>query len=98
MHYSPESMKSEGMLAVEITENDCQQPSVSAKLVALESILPFFVVLVWGSVGVIGDDEDPAVLCRRREVGWEGKRGMLEAKFFSRGRVRLDLTEGSRVG
>jgi len=25
MHYSPESLKSEGMLAVEITENDRQQ-------------------------------------------------------------------------
>ena len=73
MHYSPESLKSEGMLAVEITENDCQQPSVSAKLVALESILPFFVVLVRASVGVVGDDEDPAVLCHRRVVWWEGK-------------------------
>ena len=27
MHYGPESLKSEGMLAVEITENDRQQPT-----------------------------------------------------------------------
>ena len=73
-------------------------PSVGAQLVALESILPLFVVLVRASVGVVGDDEDPAMLCRRRTVGWEGERGVLEAKFHSRSRVRLDLTESSWVG
>ena len=73
-------------------------PSVIAEFVAAKSILPFFVVLVRASVGVVGDDKDPAMLCRRGAVGWEGKRGVLEAKFLSQGRVRSDLTEGSRVG
>ena len=36
-----------------------------------------------------------AMLYRRRMVGWEGERGVLEAKFHSRSRVRLDLTESS---
>ena len=58
-------------------------PSVGAELVVLKSIFSFFIVLVQASVGVIGDDEDAAVLCHRRAVGWEGKHGVLEAKFLS---------------
>ena len=58
-------------------------PSVGAELIAAKSILPLFVVLVRVSVGVVGDDEDPVMLCHRRAVGWEGERGILEAKFRS---------------
>ena len=58
-------------------------PSVGAELVAAKSVLPLFVVLVWASVGVIGDHEDLAMLYRRRAVGWEGERSILEAKFRS---------------
>ena len=42
-----------------------------------------FIVLIRASVGVVGDDEDPAMLCRRRVVRWEGERGILEAEFCS---------------
>ena len=67
-------------------------PHVSADLVVVESLRPLLVSLVFTSVGVIGDDEDPAMLRRRRAVGWEGERGVLEAKFLSRNQVRSDLT------
>ena len=81
-----------------LTDHRLIAPSVGAELVAAKSILPLFIILVRASVGVVGDDEDPAMLCRRRTVGWEGERGVLEAKFHSRSRVRLDLTESSWVG
>ena len=58
-------------------------PSVGADLVAAKSILHLFVVLIRASVEVVGDDKDPVMLCRRRAVGWEGERGVLEAKFCS---------------
>ena len=85
-------------VALGLLDRHLVAPSVGTELVALMSILPFFVILVRASVGVIRDDKDPAMLCRHRTVGWEGKRGVLEAKFLSHGRVRSDLTEGSRVG
>ena len=56
-------------------------PHVSADLVVVESLGLLLVGLVFTSVGVIEDDEDSAMLHRRREVGWEGERGVLEAKF-----------------
>ena len=52
---------------------------VGADLIAAESLCLLLVGLVLTSVGVIGDDEDPVMLCRRRVVGWEGERGVLEA-------------------
>ena len=73
-------------------------PHVGADLVAAESLGLLLINLVFTSVGVVGDDEDLAMLRRRRVVGWEGERGVLEAKFLSRSRVRSDLTEGCRVG
>ena len=85
-------------VALGLLDRHLVAPSVGTELVALMSILPFFVILVRVSVGVVGDDEDPAMLCHRRAVGWEGERGVLEAKFLSRGRVRSDLAEGSWVG
>ena len=85
-------------VALGLPDRHLVAPSVGAELVALMSILPFFVILVRASVGVVGDDKDPAMLCRRRAVGWEGKRGVLEAKFHSRSRVRSDLTKSCRVG
>ena len=70
-------------------------PHVGADLVAAESLRLLPVGLVLTSVRVVGDDEDLAMLRRRRAVGWEGERGMLEAKFLSRSQVRSDLTQGS---
>ena len=70
-------------VALGLSDRRLVAPSVGAELVALESILPFFVVLVRASVGVVRDDEDPVMLCRRRAVGREGERGVLEAKFHS---------------
>ena len=58
-------------------------PHVGADLVAAESLRLLLISLVFTSVGVVGDDEDPVMLCRRRAVGWEGERGVLEAKFLS---------------
>ena len=72
-------------------------PHVGADLVAVESLHPLFIDLVFTSVGVIGDDEDPAMLRRRRAVRWEGERSILEAEFCSQGRVRSDLTHCGRV-
>ena len=72
-------------------------PHVGTDLVVVESLGLLLISLVFTSVGVIGDDEDSAMLCCRREVGWEGERGVLEAEFLSRSRVRSDLTEGCRV-
>ena len=69
-------------------------PHVGADLTAAESLGLPLVGLIFTSVGVIGDDEDSVMLHRRRAVGWEGERGVLEAKFLSRSRVRSDLTEG----
>jgi len=69
-------------------------PHVGADLVAAESLGLLLISLIFTTVGVIGDDEDSAMLRRRRAVGWEGERGVLEAKFLSRSRVRSDLTEG----
>ena len=73
-------------------------PHVSADLVAAESLRLLLIGLILTSVGVVRDDEDLAMFCRRRAVGWEGERGVLEAKFLSRSRVRSNLTLGSRVG
>ena len=67
-------------------------PHVGTDLVAAESLSLFLIGLVFTSVGVVGDDEDPAMLRCRRAVGWEGEQGALEAKFLSRRRVRSDLT------
>jgi hypothetical protein len=58
-------------------------PHVGADLVTVESLRPLLVGLVFTSVGVVGDDEDPTMLCRRRAVGWEGERSVLEAEFHS---------------
>jgi hypothetical protein len=68
-----------------------------ADLVAAESLGLLLVSLVFTSVRVVRDDEDSVMLRRRRAVGREGERSVLEAKFLSRGRVRSDLSEGSRV-
>jgi len=72
-------------------------PHVGADLVAAELLGLLLISLVFTSVGNIGDDEDSAMLRRRGAVGREGERSVLEAKFLSRVRVRLDLTEGCRV-
>ena len=48
-------------------------PHVGADLVAAESLGLLLVGLVFTSVGVIGDDEDRAMLHRRRAVGREGE-------------------------
>jgi hypothetical protein len=40
-------------------------PHVGADLVAVESLHPLFFDLVFTSVGVVGDDEDPVMLRRR---------------------------------
>ena len=48
-------------------------PHVGADLVVVESLRPLLVGLIFTSVGVIGDDEDPAMLRRRRAVRWEGE-------------------------
>ena len=37
MHYGPESLKCEGMLAVEITENDRQHPYIQPLVLAIEA-------------------------------------------------------------
>ena len=72
-------------------------PHVGADLVAAESLGLLLISLVFTSVGVIRDDEDSAMLRRRRAVEWEGERGVWEAKFLSRSRVRSDMTVGCRV-
>ena len=48
-------------------------PHVGADLVAAESLGLLLISLIFTSVGVIGDDEDSAMLRRRRAVGWEGE-------------------------
>ena len=58
-------------------------PHVGADLVAAELLRLLLVGLVLTSVGVIGYDEDLAMFRCRRAVGWEGERGVLEAKFLS---------------
>ena len=73
-------------------------PHVGADLIAAESLGFLLIGLIFTSVGVIGDDEDAAMLRRRKAVGWEGEPGVLEAKFLSRSQVRSDLTEGCLVG
>ena len=85
-------------VAVGPTDGLVITPHVGADLVAAESLGLLLISLVFTSVGVVGDDEDSAMLRRRRAVGREGERSVLEAKFLSRGRVRSDLTEVSRVG
>ena len=85
-------------VALGLTDRRLVAHSVGAELVAAKSILPLYIVLVRASVGVVEDDEDLAMLYRRRAVGWEGERGVLEAKILSQSRVKSDLTEGSQVG
>ena len=85
-------------VAVGLIDGLIVAPHVGANLVAAESLGLLLISLIFTSIGVVGYDEDSAMLRRRRAVGWEGERGVLEAKFLSRSRVRSDLTKGCRVG
>ena len=59
-------------VALGLLDRHLVAPSVGTELVALMSILPFFVILVRVSVGVVGDDEDSRMLYHRRAVGVGG--------------------------
>ena len=55
MYYGPESLKSEGMLAVEIIENDCQQWSgqkfSNLKMLVLGMLVPITTLQgIWSDV------------------------------------------------
>jgi len=84
-------------VAVGLIDGLIVAPHVGANLVAAESLDLLLVSHVFTGVGVVGDDEDSEMFYHRGAVGWEAVRGVLEAKLLSRGWVRSDLTEGSRV-
>ena len=52
-------------VALGLPDRHLVAPSVGADLVAAESVLPLFVVLVGPSVGVGRDNKDPAILRRQ---------------------------------